>query len=78
VERYTPPTRVHLVALRTYQKAWSSPTLFVEVIATKNTTFIERCFREADSNVLKGGFAKAAKTTSRSQLAIERVLAGRR
>jgi hypothetical protein len=42
----------------------------MEVIATKKATFIERYFREADSNGSKGIFTKAAKTTSRSQLAI--------
>jgi hypothetical protein len=49
----------------------------MEVIATKKTTFIERCFREADSNCSKGGFVKPANTTSRSHLATEQVLAGR-
>jgi hypothetical protein len=51
------------------ERVWSSPTVF------KKATFIDRGNREADSNGLKGGFAKAAKTTSRSELAIERVLA---
>ena len=72
---YTPPPGSIREHSELTERTWSSPILFMEVIANKKATFIERCFREADS---KGGFAKAAKTTSRSQLVIERVLAGRR
>lgn len=48
-------------------RAFSSPTLLAQVMATKEDTFAERCRNEQDAKGLNGGPTRADKTKFKSQ-----------
>lgn len=72
------PSEFQRKQLSAIERAWSSPTLFAEEIASRNAVLADTHFKSAPSSGSNGGEDKPSKTTGRSHEGTRANLGGRR